>query len=113
VFAHFHIQWTLWSCCRLLPPRPIAKLLVGSEMTGAGDGNRTHVRSLGSFYSAIELRPLRSKRIDYTKTRRRRDSPAIEWHTQPTRRCRQWSFVRRHKVRAERAQASTGIEDRH
>ncbi len=24
---------------------------------GAGDGNRTHVRSLGSFYSAIELRP--------------------------------------------------------
>ena len=27
-------------------------------MTGAGDGNRTHVRSLGSFYSAIELRPL-------------------------------------------------------
>src|SRR3989344_5647754 len=25
--------------------------------TGAGDGNRTHVRSLGSFYSAIELHP--------------------------------------------------------
>ena len=25
---------------------------------GAGDGNRTHVRSLGSSYSAIELRPL-------------------------------------------------------
>ena len=24
---------------------------------GAGDGNRTHVRSLGSSYSAIELRP--------------------------------------------------------
>ena len=46
------------SYCRLLPPRQIVKLLVGSEMTGAGDGNRTHVRSLGSFYSAIELRPL-------------------------------------------------------
>jgi hypothetical protein len=29
------------SYCRLLPPRPIAKLLVGSKMTGAGDGNRT------------------------------------------------------------------------
>jgi hypothetical protein len=28
---------------------------------GAGDGNRTHVRSLGSFYSAIELRPLGSE----------------------------------------------------
>src|SRR5215472_13221812 len=28
------------------------------RVTGAGDGNRTHVRSLGSFYSAIELRPL-------------------------------------------------------
>ena len=25
--------------------------------TRAGDGNRTHVRSLGSFYSTIELRP--------------------------------------------------------
>ena len=27
-------------------------------MTGAGDGNRTHVRSLGSFYTAIVRRPL-------------------------------------------------------
>ena len=25
---------------------------------GAGDGNRTHVRSLGSFYTAIVRRPL-------------------------------------------------------
>jgi hypothetical protein len=29
------------SYCRLLPPRPIAKLLQGNKMTGAGDGNRT------------------------------------------------------------------------
>jgi hypothetical protein len=28
---------------------------------GAGDGNRTHVRSLGSFYTAIVRRPLRTK----------------------------------------------------
>ncbi len=34
-------------CSRLLPPRQIAKLLEGNKMTGAGDGNRTHVRSLG------------------------------------------------------------------
>ena len=27
-------------------------------MTGAGDGNRTHVRSLGSFHAAIARRPL-------------------------------------------------------
>ncbi len=46
------------SYCRLLPPRQIAKLLWGSKMTGAGDGNRTHVRSLGSFYIAIIRRPL-------------------------------------------------------
>ncbi len=26
--------------------------------SGAGDGNRTHVRSLGSFYTAIVRRPL-------------------------------------------------------
>src|SRR5215831_7586734 len=36
------------SYCRLLPPRPIAKLLEGNKVTGAGDGNRTHVRNLGS-----------------------------------------------------------------
>src|SRR6266404_6066473 len=28
------------------------------ETYGAGDGNRTHVRSLGSFYTAIVRRPL-------------------------------------------------------
>src|SRR5438876_4067795 len=28
--------------------------------SGAGDGNRTHVRSLGSFYTAIVRRPLTS-----------------------------------------------------
>ena len=31
------------------------------EVYGAGDGNRTHVRSLGSFYTAIVRRPLRTK----------------------------------------------------
>ncbi len=34
-----------------LPPRPIAKLLEGNKVSGAGDGNRTHVRSLGSLQS--------------------------------------------------------------
>src|ERR1700676_1015491 len=29
--------------------------------SGAGDGNRTHVRSLGSFYTAIVRRPLASR----------------------------------------------------
>src|SRR5215472_11923511 len=28
------------------------------RVSGAGDGNRTHVRSLGSFYTAIVRRPL-------------------------------------------------------
>src|SRR5208282_1303554 len=28
------------------------------RISGAGDGNRTHVRSLGSFYTAIVRRPL-------------------------------------------------------
>ena len=28
------------------------------KIYGAGDGNRTHVRSLGSFYTAIVRRPL-------------------------------------------------------
>jgi hypothetical protein len=30
-----------------------------SLFSGAGDGNRTHVKSLGSFYIAIIRRPLR------------------------------------------------------
>jgi hypothetical protein len=30
----------------------------GPRVYGAGDGNRTHVRSLGSFYTAIVRRPL-------------------------------------------------------
>ena len=34
---------------------------------GAGDGNRTHVRSLGSFYTAIVRRPLVLNLIDYTR----------------------------------------------
>src|SRR5262245_60881393 len=33
---------------------------------GAGDGNRTHVRSLGSFYTAIVRRPLTFQLADYT-----------------------------------------------
>jgi hypothetical protein len=53
-----------------LPPRPIAKLSKGTKMTGAGDGNRTHVRSLGSFYSAIELRPPKSSKLHQTFTLR-------------------------------------------
>src|SRR6266851_4870612 len=39
--------------------------------SGAGDGNRTHVRSLGSFYTAIVRRPLTSiLRTLYTISRR-------------------------------------------
>jgi len=30
------------SYCRLLPPRPTAKLLEGNKVTGAGEGNRTY-----------------------------------------------------------------------
>ncbi len=47
-----------------------AGLKANKEKNGAGDGNRTHVRSLGSFYSAIELRPRRSKRNDSTILRK-------------------------------------------
>ena len=39
------------SYCRLLPPRQIAKLLKENKITGAGDGNRTHVRNLGNLRS--------------------------------------------------------------
>ena len=53
--------------CRLLPPRPSAKLLTRNNVSGAGDGNRTHVRSLGSSYSAIELRPLALNLVDHTR----------------------------------------------
>src|SRR5712691_10353737 len=34
-----------------------------NRLYGAGDGNRTHVRSLGSFYTAIVRRPLFSNRL--------------------------------------------------
>ncbi len=34
---------------------------------GAGDGNRTHVRSLGSFYTAIVRRPLFPDTPDYSQ----------------------------------------------
>jgi hypothetical protein len=37
-----------------------------NDLVGAGDGNRTHVRSLGSFYTAIVRRPLD---IDFTTVR--------------------------------------------
>ena len=36
----------------------IKKSAVSLLESGAGDGNRTHVRSLGSFYTAIVRRPL-------------------------------------------------------
>src|SRR2546427_12340497 len=50
--------------------RPKLRVLIGilgwearklnciNRVFGAGDGNRTHVRSLGSFYTAIVRRPL-------------------------------------------------------
>ena|ERR1700678_849131 len=37
------------------------------QIYGAGDGNRTHVRSLGSFYTAIVRRPLAIAGGDYTQ----------------------------------------------
>src|SRR5271163_1489840 len=36
----------------------LAKVNRPIRVYGAGDGNRTHVRSLGSFYTAIVRRPL-------------------------------------------------------
>jgi hypothetical protein len=44
---------------------------------GAGDGNRTHVRSLGSFYTAIVRRPLTLQLIDYTPLSQSRSSVLI------------------------------------
>jgi hypothetical protein len=40
--------------------------VVSALKSGAGDGNRTRVRSLGSSYSAIELRPLALNLVDCT-----------------------------------------------
>ena len=37
------------SYCRLLPPRQIANLFEGNKVTGAGDGNRTHVLRSTSY----------------------------------------------------------------
>ena len=55
--------------------RPCNRLELSMEITGAGDGNRTHVRSLGSSYSAIELRPQKNH-LPHCGTwwRRERDS---------------------------------------
>jgi hypothetical protein len=52
-----------------MSPERSVKDLFGPYMriSGAGDGNRTHVRSLGSSYSAIELRPLALNLVDYTR----------------------------------------------
>jgi len=52
-------------CAQLRPSwrRPVS---IFNNLHGAGDGNRTHVRSLGSSYSAIELRPLALNLVDYT-----------------------------------------------
>src|SRR2546429_427546 len=49
LFPYTTLFRSILSYCRLLPPRHIAKLLVENKVTGAGDGNRTHVRSLGSL----------------------------------------------------------------
>jgi hypothetical protein len=46
---HFYVGFS-----QLSQVRPFESLLE----SGAGDGNRTHVRSLGSFYTAIVRRPL-------------------------------------------------------
>ena len=40
------------------------------RISGAGDGNRIEVRSLGSFYTAIVRRPLDSVRRHYAQERR-------------------------------------------
>src|SRR5215472_7071637 len=53
------------SYCRLLPPRPTATLLEGNEVTGAGDGNRTHLRSLGRS-SHKRVRSIPDCRSDYS-----------------------------------------------
>ena len=45
------------SSCRFGPRRSV-RLSVNLAESGAGDGNRTHVRGLGSRYSTIEPRPL-------------------------------------------------------
>jgi hypothetical protein len=47
------------------------------DLIGAGDGNRTHVRSLGSFYTAIVRRPLNLQLIDYTPLSDSRSSVLI------------------------------------
>ena len=45
------------SCAQLRPNRDL-KRSGFNKLVGAGDGNRTHVRGLGSRYSTIEPRPL-------------------------------------------------------
>src|SRR6266700_4530153 len=47
------------SCAQMRPSRD-RKRSGFNKLVGAGDGNRTHVRSLGSFYTAIVRRPLTS-----------------------------------------------------
>ena len=54
----------------------IKKSTVSPFESGAGDGNRTHVRSLGSFHSAIELRPPALNLADYTRL--------SDWRVPPT-----------------------------
>ena len=49
--------------CFRPPERTIVGCRVTSVSNGAGDGNRTHVRSLGSFYTAIVRRPLTGKAL--------------------------------------------------
>jgi hypothetical protein len=43
---------------RPIAPRSEKTVSIFNNLHGAGDGNRTHVRSLGSSHSTTELRPL-------------------------------------------------------
>jgi hypothetical protein len=52
------------------------KPTVSTGVYGAGDGNRTHVRSLGSFYTAIVRRPLDA--VILTHSRGSGTDPAIQ-----------------------------------
>jgi hypothetical protein len=70
------------------PPRFMAEIsgvsgertIESSLLYGAGDGNRTHVRSLGSFYTAIVRRPLWSLACRLYITKRLRVQTGTIFH---------------------------------
>ena len=71
--CHWHV-FARYTCRSrsILPPQCQQKIAPkGAIFVGAGDGNRTHVASLGSWGSAIELHPrtqaiiAQSKRFAY------------------------------------------------